>query len=407
MIGSLYIKECRELLKSITYYIFLICIAIFCISQMDSVHTLTKPNKGDGGYGWKYSKDESVIMESAVDQLVIDLKFNAFATYPIGFYKQVTLSKKEVSEIYNILELVLKENKEEISIITNDYPDSMLDGRIKKLSIKQGISYEEFCEYFQRIDKILGGGSDYSKERLYVHAKVDKSYEDALHDYNSILEQDKISRAYARLFCDYMGIVLAILPVFLAVTRVLKDTRAKAQEVIYSKRCSSFSIMLTRYVAIVTMCFIPVILLSINPLLQSIYVAKNCGIQADYFAFLKLSMGWLLPTILFTVSMGFFFTELTNGPLAILVQGVIWLVNIFGCNLNLIGYVDKSLIPRFNKIGAYETYQSIFKELVINRLGYAIIALILLMGATLLYDLKRKGKWNLDQSIFNYRKSES
>ncbi len=112
-------------------------------------------------------------------------------------------------------------------------------------------------------------------------------------DYESIINNDKVSRAYARLFSDYMGIVLAILPIFLAVTRVLKDKRAKAAQVIFSKKCSSTVIILSRYLAIISMIIFPLILISITPTLQSIYSADSNGITADYFAFIRAIFGCL------------------------------------------------------------------------------------------------------------------
>lgn len=407
MILTLFLKECKELLKSITYYIFLICMSVFFVSQMGSTNMLQKPVQGAESYGWKYSEDESIIMESAVDSLLFQLSFNSFGTYPIGFYKEVTLSEQEQNEIYMTLENVVGMSSEQIQKAVKNYADSMDDSAIESIDVKEGLSYEEFCDSFNRIDKILGGGSDYSDKRLYVHGRVDKTYEDAVLEYESILNNDRVSRGYARLFSDYMGIILGILPIFLATTRALKDRRAKAEQVIYSKGCSSAAIILSRYAAIVVMILIPVFALSINPLLQSIYIATSNGITADYFAFIKLIFGWLLPTILFTTSMGFLLTEVFNGPIGILVQGIFWMIHIFMASSRLVGYVRMNLIPRFNTVGSYEIYQSIFEELVINRILYVVVSIILLLGSVMVYDRKRKGRLNLDRTIFKHNKGQS
>lgn len=396
---TLFLKECKETAKSITYYIFLICVSVFFITQMGSVEPVKKPIQGEESYGWKYSEDESVIMKSALERILFELSYNSFGTYPIGFYKQVTLNEKEQKDIYSALENIAGMDSNQIQQAVNEYGSSMDSSAIESISIRQDLSYEEFCDVFNRIDKILGGGSDYNEQRLYLHARVDKTYEDAVEDYKSIIEKDYVSGAYARLYSDYMGIILAILPIFLAVTRALKDRRAKAEQVIYSKGCSSAAIMLTRYAAIIVMSLLPVILLSINPLLQSVYVAGSNGIRADYFAFLKAAFGWLLPTILFTVSSGFLFTEVTNGPVAILIQGIFWLVNIFMAGSNLVGYVGWNLIPRFNTVGSYRIYQSIFGDLVRNRIFYTVVAMFMLAASILIYDLKRKGRLHLGGTI--------
>lgn len=50
--------------------------------------------------------------------------------------------------------------------------------------------------------------------------------EEALEEYKAMCKNDKITGAYMRLFCDYAGIMLALLPMFLGVTRCLRDKRA-------------------------------------------------------------------------------------------------------------------------------------------------------------------------------------
>ena len=196
-----------------------------------------------------------------------------------------------------------------------------------------------------------------------------------------------------------MGIILAILPIFLAVTRGLKDKRAKAEQVIFSKKCSSAVIILTRYLAIIAMIILPVILISITPTLQSIYSADSNEITADYFAFIKVIFGWLMPTVIVTVSTAFLLTEVTNGPVAILVQGIWWFISIFLGSSNLIGNVGMNLIPRFNTLGSYEVYNRVFNELVINRVFYSVLGISLIVITIFVYDIKRKGKLNLNGKI--------
>ncbi|NLL00536.1 MAG: ABC transporter permease [Clostridiales bacterium] len=404
---TLFLKECKEIGRSITYYIFLACLSVFFVSQMGSVDAVSEPLPGAESYGWKYSEEEDVIMYSALDNLLFELGRNSFVTYPIGFYKQVILSENEQEEIYELLEDVVEQSKDDLTEAVKKYAGSMDHSAVESINIRPDMTYEEFCDVFNRIDKILGGGSKYSDERIYSHAIVSKTYEEAMDDYRSIIENDHVSGAYARLFADYMGIILAILPVFLAVTRVLKDRRAKAEQVIYSKGRSSAVIILTRYTAIIAMTLLPVIILSINPLLQTIYVAANNGITADYFAFIKIIFGWVLPTILFSVSMGFLLTELTNGLLAILLQAIFWIVSVFAANTIIVGYVGWNLVPRFNTVGSYEVFISIFNDLVKNRIFYTIISILMLFGSIILYDMKRRGRMHLDRALSKDIKSKS
>lgn len=399
MFKTLFLKECKEMLKSITYYIFLACTVIFFVSQMGDFKGVAKPIQGQENYGVKYSDDESVIMQSTINKLASELSLNSFPTYPIGFYKEVKLNDEEMSKAYEILKDITGINKEQLIKEIENYNNTGDNTFIDSIKVKDNINFQEFSEKMNKIDDILGGGSYYNSKRLYENGEVQRTYEDALKDYESIINNDKVSRAYARLFSDYMGIVLAILPIFLAVTRVLKDKRARAEQVIFSKKCSSTVIILSRYLAIISMIIIPLILISITPTLQSIYSADSNGITADYFAFIRVIFGWLMPNVLVTVSMGFFLTELTNGPIAILVQGIWWFVSISLGGSNLVGNVGMNLIPRFNALGSYDIYNKIFNELVINRVLYSIVAIVLIVGTIFIYDTKRKGKLNLNGKI--------
>ncbi|GAA3646165.1 hypothetical protein [Asaccharospora irregularis] len=399
MFKTLFLKECKETLKSITYYIFLACIVIFFITQMGSFPGIAKPVQGQESYGFKHDAGESVIIQSTIDKLAFELESNSFPTYPIGFYKEVKLSDEDMSKIYKIFESLTGLNKEQLIKQIKDYNSTKEDVLVDVVKVKDNISFQEFSKEMDKIDDVLGGGSFYNSKRLSVNARVERTYDDALKDYESIINNDKISRAYARLFSDYMGIVLAILPMFLAVTRVLKDKRAKSEQVIFAKKCSSTVIILSRYLAIISMIILPLILISITPTLQSIYSANSNEISADYFAFIKVIFGWLMPTVLVTVSMGFLLTELTNGPIAILVQGIWWFVSILLGAFNLVGNVGMNLVPRFNTFGAYDIYSRIFNELVINRVFYSVVGIVLIVMNIFVYDIKRKGKFNLNGKI--------
>ena len=384
MFGTLFAKECKAILKSTTYYLFLACLVLFFVSQMESNAGITKPQRGQADYGYQYSKDKELIMQNSIDILLQEFESETFITYPFGFYKEVHPSKSKLSKIVAIISEILDENYD----------------------IKEGISYDQFEEKMEKIDDLLGGGSKYKASELENNAYIPMTYEEAMKEYEDILYKDKISGAYARLFCDYMGIVLAILPVFLAVTRGLRDKRAKALEVIFSKKASSIAIVMSRYLATVSMVLIPVILLSISPALQSLYSAANNGVKGDAFAYLRYTGGWLLPTIMITVSVGLFLTELTNGPIAILVQGLWWYLSLLMGAGSLQGTVGYNIMPRFNTVGEHAVFKEILPQLVRNRLFYSGMGILLLIATIVIYHYKRRGTLNYHGKIFKHRKGE-
>lgn len=253
------------------------------------------------------------------------------------------------------------------------------------------VSYEKFLEKMKEIDSMLGGGSSFSEKSVKSGGSVEMTYEQALEEYEKIVQKDKVSGAYARLFCDYFGIMLAILPVFLAVTRAVRDQRAKAFEVIASKKISSAKLILIRYLGVVVTAMVPVIVLAISSAMQGAYLAKSLGAPTDLMMYGKYLGGWLLPSVLFSVSAGFFFSELFSGTISILVMALFWIANLFQSVHQLTGMVGWNVMPRFNSLGERTVFESIFRELAINRIGYTAAAILFILATVLLYDRKRKG----------------
>jgi hypothetical protein len=408
MFVELFLKECRQLLKCLTYYVLLICLFLFYYSQLGEFQIYEKPLPNQEDYGFKYSEDENVIMNTTVSQLVMEYFNNRYAAYPIGFYKTVTLSGNKFDKMSKIVAEVTGLSEDELKTTVENYlSDVTAASDPIKVAPAENLTYERFLELMKAADKLLGGGSNYSSAFMQSNARVPMTYEDALQVYNKILEKDHLTGAYARLFCDYMGILLAILPVFIAVTRGLRDKRAKASEVIFARKVSSFSIIASRYLAMLVMLLLPVLLLSVNPLLQCISYGKSIGTLVDSLAFIKYILGWLLPTIMVSLSVGVFLSELTETAIAIFVQGIWWFVSLFTGMANMQGGYGWNLIPRHNTLLNYDRYRENFHTLLINRITYASIAIVLIMAALLVYEMKRKGRLILRGKIFTNRKNKS
>ena len=110
MFGTLFIKECKAIVKSTTYYLFLACLVLFFVGQMESNAGIAKPLKGQASYGYQYSKDPKVIMQYSIDNLLQEFESETYITYPFGFYKEVHPSKSKQSKIAVIISEVLDEN---------------------------------------------------------------------------------------------------------------------------------------------------------------------------------------------------------------------------------------------------------------------------------------------------------
>ncbi len=441
MFLTLFLKECKQMLKCLTYYLIVICMVFFYTTQLGETGIISEPKPGMGDYGWTKSSDERVIMDETIKVFAREYAFNKYSTYPIGFYKEVTLNKAKQSQMGDILAEVTGWEKAELnSYLYKYYKEVMIDGDLMDknsltitsedldapnsasfqtiqesdnyyaeeflLSAVAEMTYEDFAKTMKRADKILGGGSSYAQDSLSSNAYVPKTYEQAVEEYNDILKQDHLSGAYARLFSDYMGITLAILPIFIAVTRGLRDRRARANEIIYSRSISSVKIIVSRYLAMLIMLLLPVFLLASSLAMESILAGSRIGIAVDYFAFPKYIGGWLLPTIMITVAVGMFLTELTDTAIAILIQGLWWFISLLS-NSSLTGGHGWNLIPRHNALGQYQIFKEKFHILVANRLAYGMGAVLLILITVFVYEMKRKGRLNLRGKIFTNRKNKS
>lgn len=279
-------------------------------------------------------------MKATLGLLLEEYDRESYTTYPIGFYKNVTLNEEEAARIGEIIkETTGLAGRAEIEKAVSAWyaaqqnepreDGSFMAVQNTQIEPAEGLTYERFEELMDEVDDILGGGSNYEKTSRKGNAGVPKTYEDAAEEYRQLTEEDRLTGGYARLFSDYMVLFLGILPVFLAVTRCLRDKRAGMQELIYARKCSSLTITTSRYLAMIVMLVLPVLALSVIPLSQCLKFASAEGISADVFAYVKYTFGWLLPTIMAVTAVGMVLTELTDTALAVLVQGIWWFLSIF------------------------------------------------------------------------------
>ena len=381
MLFKLFMKECSQTVKSLTYWLMVIIMVLFFASQMGQMDMEKAPEKGLEDYGVKPSKDKNIIMSATLGMLAGEYAEGRYTTYPIGFVKSVTLGKEEEAKVGEILKEATGLDKEEIEEKIDEFYENS-GGIITSrpvLEPSESLSYGRFEEIMQEVDDMLGGGSSYALDSLGDNGSEPKTYEDAVKEYEELVQKDGYTGGYARLFSDYMVIILGILPVFLAVTRELRDRRANMQELIYVRRSSSMTIIASRYLSMVVMILIPVFALSIQPLASCVTYAKTAGISVDYLAFAKYIAGWLLPTVMVVTALGMLLTELTDTALAVLVQGAWWFVSIFmGAKTMNGGRYGWNLIPRHNTILNYSGYQEGFSQLLSNRILYASLAVLAL-----------------------------
>jgi ABC-type transport system involved in multi-copper enzyme maturation permease subunit len=240
------------------------------------------------------------------------------------------------------------------------------------------------------------------------------TYEEKLAEYNEFMSYDKITGAYARLFCDYMGIVAALFSVFVPVAFLIRDKRAKVNELIFSRDISSMKLILTRYAAMVFMMLIPFIVLSLFPSIYLINFALKNNMSVDIFAFMKYIIAWILPTLMTTAAVALIITTITDTPLAIAIQFIWSFISLTvggfaaynGGTGDLIHY-GMNLLIRHNTTDNLQYYRDNLTQIAVNRIFYTVLSIILVVLTIFIYEQKRRGEIDVRGSlrkIFRNRK---
>lgn len=379
-------KEIKKAAISITFFVFIIALLAMPLSQdvlnFSNHDVITAPKQGED-YGIQQKEVPELIMPAAFNSLYNEFTANEYIAYPIGFYKNVKLNETD------------KEKMAEIISTLSGVPvnDLLTSANYIEVTLSDDISYEEFKECMKQADDLIGGGSNYSENNLLNYSYVAITYEEAVTNYNLIVNEDKFTGAYARLFCDYVGIILSILPVFIAVAICLKDKRAKMNDLIYVRKTSSFKLILSRYFAIVISVMLPTVILAY--ISNSTVWGQYSGMALDYLAPLKYALGWLMPSVMIATAIGMFFTELTGTPIAIAIQALWWFIDLNVGVGRLRGvHTLFELTPRHNSLGNTQIFLDEFHTLVANRLMIAGTALLLVAVTVIIYEQKRRGKFS-------------
>ena len=441
---KLYFKECKKIAASVIYYFFLAILVFSWFQNFRGVtkteinwekgippadigferSLLSKPSEEDDYFGSKVSEDDpAAIMMGVTRALLSEYESNRYAAYPLGYYKAITLSDDEQKRVLEILCEITGLTEEQLKDLPEDYfPavtgtiisfDAMSADENGNLNTVMGnradtgsgddkykhfisqVTYGHFKELMQEMESIIGeNGSQYSPEMMITYFGMSEmTYEEACEEYNQTISNDKVTGGFARLFCDYIGLELGLYPIFLVVLIWMKDRIGNASELIYSKKISSARLVVSRYLASITMVLLPVLLLSFESLVPLISFGAEKGISVDYFAYIKYILWWLLPEVMAVSAIGIFFTLLTDSPIAIAIQFLWWMVDKGVTGLS--GDTGAAtLMIRHNTLRGYEVIQDEFQMICRNRLLMAGIGILFVILSIWVLKFKRKGKIN-------------
>lgn len=389
--------EFKRIIKNPLFYILGILIISFAISNMGfdiNPDKIVKPTVEQGSYGTYPSTDMEIIKPKAVESLISEYMNNRYTTYPYGFYKSVRLSDEKDEQIGKIISALTGETFETIEKvkthdINSSYPP---DVEIKSIGIRTDLSNEEFKELMETADTTIGKGSHYGEMYLIgTFGVAERDYDGALEEYNLIIEEDRISGAYARYFSDYIGIVLGMVPVFLAVGIWYLDKSSKSQDILYVRQIKSKDIVWGRYLAMVISLSILILAMASY---YNIKVIKHFGIEnIDILAYYKYTIIWLIPTMMISLAVGTLLTIVTDSPVGVVAQLVWFFLDISSKFESMQGGgYGMSLMLRHNTVGNTSGYLNNVNQILVNRIIFVIVALVMVLISEKIYDKKRVGK---------------
>jgi len=255
--------------------------------------------------------------------------------------------------------------------------------------LSEAVSYERFKSLMQETDEIIGGGSKYQEDKLLDYfGQVAMNYEDAVAEYEEMLEGDNLPKSYLRLFSDYAGIDLAVIPVFVCVALWQADKRSRMEALVYSRKSSSLGIVLNRYLALVCCMAVPVLLTLLHTVIS--VVGLYPGMSLSFLGALGEALLWLLPGITAVTALGAFLTELLSPLVAIFAQGIWWYLAL--ASAELVGDISKfALIIRHNSRTRFDVFASQYGDFVWNRWFYLVLSVGVILVTVLIYEWKRRG----------------
>ncbi|MGN0402764.1 MAG: hypothetical protein ACI4HQ_10990, partial [Acetatifactor sp.] len=259
--------EIKKVICSLTFLLFVVVMTGDYITQMLPMleEPLSKPEPGQEYYGSVEVEDADVLMPAATESLLEEYLTGYYKAYPFMFYKEVHLKEADTEKVAEIICQLTGLSKEILDGFTEYQPGGYIktmdengnitgqynEAILPDYEFNKSISYDTFRQLMEQVDEIIGGGSNYAAKNL-VHnfSVVPMTYEAAVAEYEAITAGNHVGESYTRLFCDYMGIFLAVIAIFVAAFYWNMDRRAKVQEIVYSRRMGTGRLVLLRICAL-------------------------------------------------------------------------------------------------------------------------------------------------------------
>ncbi len=338
-------------------------------------------------YGQKPMDDSQDRMRIMLKWMSLDYRKGEIYSYRFGMARTIRFGENEKQAIRDAMNKMKAGGTNILDFPPKDFQDTRFN-----------IDESEFADILDTLDKKLGGMTRYNSMMRDGLMTTSMTYEEAMVRFNTIVEKDMITNAYARIFADYMGITAGFFPVFLAAFILIKDRRRKMHELINSRKVSSTVYIAAKYMSIVIFVTVIYLLLSTHATLLFHNFAKANGYRIDYFAFYKYCLIWVLPTLLFTVALGMCISIIIkSGVPAIPVQFFIWFISMMPLSGD---YRIFKPVIRFNQVSSHDVYLQWSLAINTNRMFFLFVSVLLFMLTVFIWSKRRSGSSFFGKGIF-------
>ncbi len=382
-------KEIKYQLKSIILYIFIGVVALFYFTQFfhlpSNIDDLepTPPEEisdnmyGLPSYGVTSVDDPMLEMQIVYSRLILTARIGQVLKHGFIINKQLNLTDEQKD--------FLKYSANKIS------SKGIVEGKLVP-----NVTYKEYKEIIKKVDEELGGNTQFNEKYISSYINRPKTYEEAIKSFEDIVNKDKITGAFGRIFADYMGITAGIFPIFLSAFILTRDKRFKAHEIIYNRNISSFKYILSKYIAVNIIILLCYLAFATHATFIFSQLASVSNYSINYFSFYYYTLTWVFPTVLFVTSLSFLLSIVfNNGIVTLPVFTILWFISLMPLKGE---YGLSKYVIRFNTVGQYDNFIMWQGDIIFNRVAYLVVSIILVLLASLIWSWKRG---NIDASPKN------
>ncbi len=312
--------EIGQWLKRPILYVALLLVVLFVYTQSGDelahgVFSWPEPPQpgledspyGVPAYGWRQDTSETAQIQRVLREMAYAAWGNPVLAPALGglINREVLLSQEQAAMVRATLEEATGVAMEEMRTDT----------------LASILPYGVLTQRLEALNAALGG--TYFQMDPYIGDFVPRTYEDALADYGWLTGGGELTWAYARLFADYVGIALGLFSAFLAAFLLGRDKRSGAEQLIGPRPITSMRYLWAKYLGLAAPLCAFTMIMGLVPTMGAVLM-RAAGHAVNGWAYLLVSAGWLLPTVLVVTALALFVSEATGSGIAAILASVVW-----------------------------------------------------------------------------------